>query len=671
MSERTFNGITIECVRGNIASQPDMDAIVNAANAELRSGGGVAGAIHRAAGPGLEKEGRALAPIRPGQAVLTGAHRLPNRYVIHCLGPVYGRDEPAEALLANCYANALRLAEQRGIQSMAFPAISTGIFGYPITEAARVALKTVLEEVPRLSSVTHIRFVLFDEESQQRFERILGELSSSPGKSSGTMGASRDSLAGRGKHLEHFTFPTLPGLSTTPSMQDERGNGLALFTDLYELTMLNAYYEEGMMADAVFTLFVRRLPVRRNFLLACGVDTVLDYLETIRFSEEDLAYLDSLRQFSGRFLNWLRDFRFTGEVFAVPEGTPVFANEPIIEIVAPLPQAQIVETFIMNQIHVQTVLASKAQRVVAAAEGRPVIDFGPRRMHGIDAALKAARAFWIGGVAATSNVLAGKLYGVPVAGTMAHSYIQSHENEATAFRAFAQLYPETVLLVDTYDTLAGVQKVIDLARALGDDFKVKAVRLDSGELLDLSRRARRLLDDAGLRDVEIFASGGLDEDAIAALVSAGAPIDGFGVGTSMGVSSDAPDLDIAYKLSEYAGKGRLKLSTGKPILPGRKQVFRIVEGEHDVRDVIACDDEVPVGRPLLVPMMRNGKRLPERRVDLTTARQYAQEQISRLPERVRAITPADSPYPVEVSRTLAHRQQQIIKDLTNNRNGST
>lgn len=648
-----------------------MDAIVNAANAELRSGGGVAGAIHRAAGPGLEKEGRALAPIRPGQAVLTGAHHLPNRYVIHCLGPVYGRDEPAEALLANCYANALRLAEQWGIQSMAFPAISTGIFGYPIREAARVALKTVLEEVPRLSSVTHIRFVLFDEESQQRFERILGELSSSSaGKSSGTMGTSRDSLAGRGKHLEHFTFPTLPGLSTTPSMQDERGNGLALFTDLYELTMLHAYYEEGMMADAVFTLFVRRLPVRRNFLLACGVDTVLDYLETIRFSEEDLAYLDSLRQFSGSFLNWLRDFRFTGEVFAVPEGTPVFANEPILEIVAPLPQAQIVETFIMNQIHVQTVLASKAQRVVAAAEGRPVIDFGPRRMHGIDAALKAARAFWIGGVAATSNVLAGKLYGVPVAGTMAHSYVQSHENEATAFRVFTQLYPETVLLVDTYDTLAGVRKVIDLARALGPDFKVKAVRLDSGDLLNLSRKARRLLDDAGLRNVEIFASGGLDEDAIAALVSTRAPINGFGVGTSMGVSSDAPDLDIAYKLSEYAGKGRLKLSIGKPILPGRKQVFRIVEEGQDVRDVIACADEVTVGRPLLVPMMRNGKRLPERRVDLTTARQYAQEQISRLPERVRAITPADSPYPVEVSRKLAHLQQQIIKDLTNNRKGS-
>lgn len=649
-----------------------MDAIVSAANAELRSGGGVAGAIHRAAGPGLEAESCALAPILPGQAVVTSAHRLPNLYVIHCLGPVYGRDEPAECLLADCYSNALRLAEQRGVRSIAFPAISTGIFGYPIEPAARVSLAAILKKVPRLSSVTHIRFVLFDEDSQQRFECILEELSSSSAeKSSGTKRAPCDSPAGSGKHLDHFTSPTFPGISTTPSIQDERDNDLALFTDLYELTMLHAYYEEGMMADAVFTLFVRRLPVRRNFLLACGVDTVLDYLETIRFSEEDLAYLDSLKQFSGRFLNWLREFRFTGEVFAVPEGTPVFANEPILEIVAPLPQAQIVETFIMNQIHVQTVLASKAQRVVAAAEGRPVIDFGPRRMHGIDAALKAARAFWIGGVAATSNVLAGKLYGVPVAGTMAHSYIQSHENEAAAFRVFTQLYPETVLLVDTYDTLAGVRKVIDLARVLGPDFKVKAVRLDSGDLLDLSRKTRRLLDDGGLQNVEIFASGGLDEDAIAALVSTRAPINGFGVGTSMGVSSDAPDLDIAYKLSEYAGKGRLKLSTGKPILPGRKQVFRIVEEGQDVRDVIACADEVPVGRPLLVPMMRNGKRLPERRVDIPIARQYSQEQISRLPQRVRAITPADFPYPVEVSRTLVQLQQKIIKDLTNKRKGST
>lgn len=446
--------------------------------------------------------------------------------------------------------------------------------------------------------------------------------------------------------------------------------GLGLFTDLYELTMLQAYYEEGMTADATFTLFVRRLPARRNFLLACGVESVLDYLETIRFREEDLDYLASLGMFTDSFLTRLKDFRFTGEVDAVPEGTPVFANEPILEVVAPLPEAQILETYIMNQIHLQTVLASKAQRVVTAADGRPVVDFGARRMHGIDAALKAARAFWIGGVAATSNVLAGKLYGVPVAGTMAHSYIQAHEDEAAAFRAFARIFPETTLLVDTYDTLAGVRKVIDLAKAMGDEFKVKSVRLDSGDLLELSQQSRRLLDDAGLETVEIFASGGLNEDVIAGLVLSGAPIDGFGVGTSMGVSSDAPDLDIAYKLSEYAGRGRLKLSTGKPILPGRKQVFRIEEDGQDVRDVIACADEDPVGRSLLVPMMRKGQRLPEAAVDLQTARMYAREQVARLPERVRNIAPADPPYPVEVSQKLAGLQQQIIKDLADHAGGS-
>ncbi|MFO7813803.1 MAG: nicotinate phosphoribosyltransferase, partial [Pelovirga sp.] len=337
---------------------------------------------------------------------------------------------------------------------------------------------------------------------------------------------------------------------------------LGLFTDLYELTMAQAYFDEEMTADAVFSLFVRRLPPQRNFLLACGLDSVLDYLENLRFDEDDLAYLASLEKFSDSFLAHLRNFRFSGTVFAVPEGTPIFADEPIVEIVAPILEAQIIETFIMNQIHVQTVLSSKAQRMVIAAQGRPVVDFGPRRMHGIDAALKAARAFHIGGVAATSNVLAGKLYQVPVAGTMAHSYIQAHDDEREAFRRFACLYPETVLLVDTYDTLEGVRRVIELAGILGDQFNVSAVRLDSGDLLDLSKQVRTLLDQAKLGQVEIFASGGLNEDKITELISAGAPVDGFGVGTSMGVSKDAPDLDIAYKLCEYAGKGRLKLSPG-------------------------------------------------------------------------------------------------------------
>ncbi|MDZ7751833.1 MAG: nicotinate phosphoribosyltransferase [Gammaproteobacteria bacterium] len=437
------------------------------------------------------------------------------------------------------------------------------------------------------------------------------------------------------------------------------GGELALFTDLYELTMLQAYFEEGLDAPAVFSLFVRRLPQRRNFLLACGLDTVLAQLETLRFEQADLEYLASLDQFSTRFLDWLADFRFTGDVYAVAEGTPIFANEPLLEIVAPLPQAQLIETLVMNQMSLQTVLASKAVRLVGAARGRPVIDFGARRMHGLDAALKAARAFHVAGVAGTSNVLAGRLYGVPVLGTMAHSYIQAHEDEAAAFAAFARLYPDTVLLVDTYDTLTGIQRVIDLARRLGDDFKVRAVRLDSGDLATLAREARARLDGAGLNGVEIIASGGLDEDAVAGLLAAGAPIDGFGVGTSMGVSSDVPDLDIAYKLAEYAGRGRLKLSSGKPILPGRKQVFRREEDGLFRGDVIARWDEDLAGTPLLTRVMANGRRTATHPASLDALRDHGRAQLQRLPDGIRAIDAADPPYPVEVSAALREHQRAV------------
>jgi nicotinate phosphoribosyltransferase len=432
---------------------------------------------------------------------------------------------------------------------------------------------------------------------------------------------------------------------------------LALLTDLYELTMAQAYLEEGLTDQAVFSLFVRRLPTHRNFLIACGLETVLDSLETLRFSDDDLEYLASLRQFSPKFLDWLKQMRFTGDVYAVPEGTPVFAHEPIIEVVAPLPIAQLVETLVMNQIHLQTLLASKAYRVVAAAKGRPVFDFAARRTHGSDAALKGARAFYIAGVAATSNVLAGKLYRIPVVGTMAHSYIQAHRDEIEAFRAFTRIYPETVLLVDTYDTLGGVQRVIELAREMGPAFRVKAIRLDSGELAELSARARELLDRAGLSHVQILASGSLDEEQIARLLEAGAPINGFGVGTAMGVSRDAPDLDIAYKLSEYAGQARLKLSPGKSVLPGRKQVFRLEEEGCAVGDIIARADEQLPGRPLLRLVMRAGERLE--RQDLEAIRRYTHEQIARLPERIRALAPAQPPYPVEISAALRHLQQQL------------
>lgn len=438
---------------------------------------------------------------------------------------------------------------------------------------------------------------------------------------------------------------------------------LGLFTDLYELKMLQAYFEESMQADAVFTLFVRRLPAERNYLLACGLGPVLDYMESVRFTEDDLTYLATLGSFSARFLDHLRDFRFTGDVFAVPEGTPVFANEPILEVVAPIAQAQLIETLVMNQIHHQTVIASKAARMVDAAAGRSVVDFGARRMHGIDAALKAVRAAWVAGVSSTSNVLAGRTYDVPVAGTMAHSYIQAHENETEAFRRFAQLYPDTILLVDTYDTLTGIDRVIDLAAQMGNDFAVSAVRLDSGDLGALAKAAREKLDAAGLANVKIFASGGLDEYRIAALVAEEAPIDGFGVGTSLGVSSDRPDLDIVYKLSEYAGRGRLKLSSGKPVLPGRKQVFRRETDGHAIGDVIGCADEDLPGRPLLEPAMHKGRSLVPTTAYLEAARQRGRREINALPAELRIPARAEPGYPVEISSALRQKQRLIAEQV--------
>ena len=433
----------------------------------------------------------------------------------------------------------------------------------------------------------------------------------------------------------------------------------ALLTDLYELTMLQAYFEQRMHETAVFSLFVRRLPDRRNYLLACGLDDVLAFLETLRFDDAALAYLDSLGSFSDRFLRYLETFRFTGDVYAVAEGTPVFALEPIIEVSAPIAEAQLVETLVMNQIHLQTVLASKAARVVEAAAGRQVVDFGLRRIHGIDAGLKAARAFHIAGVDATSNVAAGQAYGVRVAGTLAHSYIQAHDDEYEAFRAFAQVYPETVLLVDTYDTLEGVQKVVQLAAELGSAFRVSAVRLDSGDLRALAFGARRILDGAGLQHVGIFASGGLNEDEIAGLVAAGAPITGFGVGTDMGVSRDAPALDIAYKLVEYAGHGRLKLSPGKVVLPGRKQIVRIEQNGMADHDVLGRHDESLPGRPLLRQVMQAGERLPAGRVSLNDARANARRELDRLPAQIRALEPARPSYGVNISSALEADREQL------------
>jgi len=444
-------------------------------------------------------------------------------------------------------------------------------------------------------------------------------------------------------------------------MPDSNGNKPtdALFTDLYELTMMQSYFDQEMHDRAAFSLFVRELPETRNYLLAAGLDDVLTYLENLRFDDADITYLRALGKFTPDFLDWLKGFRFTGDVYAVPEGTPVFENEPLLEIEAPIAEAQLVETAVMNIVHVQTLLASKAARVVEAAQGKTVVDFGARRIHGRDAAMKAARAYHIAGVKATSNVEAGREYGIEVSGTMAHSYIEAFANEADAFAAFTRSYPGTVLLVDTYDTLQGVQNVIDLARKLGADFEVRAIRLDSGDLADLSRKSRAMLDEAGLQNVGVFASGGLDEYKIAELLAAGAPIDGFGVGTAMGVSQDAPSLEIAYKLTAYAGEGRLKLSPGKASYPGLKQVFRHESPDgHAIRDTLGLQSEALEGRPLIECVMRDGKRVNSA-PELDAVRAYAAGQIAALPPDIRAIESAEPPYPVKISTGLEDYTEEV------------
>jgi nicotinate phosphoribosyltransferase len=432
---------------------------------------------------------------------------------------------------------------------------------------------------------------------------------------------------------------------------------LALFSDLYELTMAEAYLAHGMTGEATFSLFFRKLPPNRNFLLACGIDELLERIETLRFSKDDIAYLRSLKTFSESFLDWLARFRFRGTIEAVAEGTPLFPNEPILEVTASIAEAQILETLVINQVQLQTVLASKASRVVAAARGRRVVDFGSRRAQGAEAALAGARAFYIAGIDATSNLLAGARYGIPVAGTMAHSFVQACASEREAFRLFAKIFPKTTLLVDTYDTLQGVSRVIDLARQLGPDFKVAAVRLDSGDLLALSRSARTMLDAAGLSNVQIFASGGLDEHKIHELTEAGAPIDAFGVGTDMSVSADAPALDIAYKLSSYAGEGRLKLSPGKRTLPGRKQVFRRPE-----RDVIAQREESLVGDPLLSPVMVGGRIVAAAR-SLQQIREDTAARLARLPTSLTGFAPPPKAYSVTISPDLRAYEAAVVQRI--------
>jgi nicotinate phosphoribosyltransferase len=414
----------------------------------------------------------------------------------------------------------------------------------------------------------------------------------------------------------------------------------ALVTDLYELTMAAAYGAGVGEREASFELFVRSLPPQRRFLVAAGLDDALAGLEDWHFAPDDIDYLRGLDLFPADFLDRLGDAGFTGEVWAVPEGEVVFQGEPLVRVTAPLVEAQLVETWLLNRIGSQTLLASKAARVALACGDRAFVDFSARRDHGVDAAMAAARSAWLAGAAGTSLVAAGRRWGLPLSGTMAHSFVMSFDDERDAFRAYARTFPQgVVLLIDTYDTVEGARRAAEVARELaGEGITISGVRLDSGDLASLSVAVREILDAAGLPDVDILASGDLDEHSVSTLVAGGAPIDAFGIGTQLGTSADAPALGAVYKLVEDAVGPKMKLAEGKVTLPGRKQVWRLSD-----RDVVALHDEdVPGGRPLLVPVMADGRRT--RSEPLAESRARCAAALAALPRDLRSLERA--PYPV-------------------------
>lgn len=430
-----------------------------------------------------------------------------------------------------------------------------------------------------------------------------------------------------------------------------------LLTDLYELTMLQAYVERGMDDTAVFEFFVRKLPPSRSFFIAAGLEQVIDFLEQLRFSPADLEWLSRSGRFTQSFITYLEGLRFTGHVHAMREGTIFFPNEPILRVTAPLPQAQLIETRVMNLLNFQTMIASKAARCVLVAGGKPLIDFGLRRAHGAEAGLLAARASYVVGFSGTATVLAGAEYDIPLYGTMAHSFVQAHKDEITAFEHFAQAQPDNVvLLIDTYDTEAAAWKVVALAPLLqSQGITIKGVRLDSGDLADHARKVRRILDEGGLTQARILASGNLDEYRLQALVSSGAPIDSFAVGTAMTTSADAPSLDCAYKLQEYAGRPCRKRSEGKATWPGRKQVYRHHAPEGMLAyDVVTLETDVLQGEPLVRPVMKDGRRITPSPT-LAEIRNHALAGLQLLPATLRQLQGGAS-FDVRISeplRTLA------------------
>jgi len=437
-----------------------------------------------------------------------------------------------------------------------------------------------------------------------------------------------------------------------------------LLTDLYQLTMLEAYWLNGMDRPAVFEFFVRKLPPNRNFLLAAGLAQALDFLAHARFTDQEIDWLKTLNRFRPEFLDFLKKWRFTGTVRAMPEGTVFFENEPILQVTAPIIEAQLVETRLINILQFQTMIASKAARMKLAAPDKLLVDFGLRRAHGSEAGLLAARAGYLAGLAGTSTVLAGRLFNIPVFGTMAHSFVQAHDSEKQAFRNFARTQgANTVLLIDTYDTLRGAKKAAQVALELKEEgVPVKGVRLDSGDLARLSREVRCILDDAGLTHVRILASGNLDEERLHALVREKAPIDGFGIGTKMVVSADYPFLDCAYKLEAYNGIPRRKRSAGKATWPGAKQVFRFTGPDglfsHDL--IALADEKETGGMPLLELVMDKGREVWKE--TLEEARERAAREIARLPEPLQGLAKAE-PFPVKVSSRLQRLAEEIDQHL--------
>jgi nicotinate phosphoribosyltransferase len=426
-----------------------------------------------------------------------------------------------------------------------------------------------------------------------------------------------------------------------------------LLTDLYQLTMLQAYVDQEMMDTAVFEFFVRRLPAQRGFLMAAGLEQVLDFLEQLHVSPAEMEWLKQTGRFNRSCLDYLETLRFSGDVHAMREGTVFFPNEPILRVTAPLPQAQFVETRVMNLLNFQTLIASKAVRSALVAGGKPLIDFGLRRAHGAEAGLFAARASYLAGFAGTATVLAGMEYDIPIYGTMAHSFVQAHKDEKTAFEHFALAQPKNaVLLIDTYDTEAAVHKLVALAPSLRQQgIMVMGVRLDSGDLADHARKVRRILDEGGLPQAQILASGNLDEYQLQRLIASGAPIDSFAVGTAMATSADAPSLDCAYKLQEYAGRPCRKRSEGKATWPGPKQVYRqyTSNGRFDY-DVVTTVQAPGAGDPLLHSVMTGGRRLAPAQ-KLTELRQRAATQLALLPYSLRRLE-GDHPYDVRISQPL-------------------